>query len=115
MSQDQGKVDLELEEVKKSIQELNTSKNVIDKTKFYRGKPNSNNHNTGYKGKTAIHEILEVNSDMRKLIFDNARQNDIKDLAVKNGMTPLRDAGIQKVIDGTTTIEEILRATVEDH
>ena len=51
---------------------------------------------------------------MRKLIFDNASQNDIKDLAIKNGMTPLRDAGIGKIESGITTIEEVLRATVED-
>jgi len=83
--------------------------------KFYRGKKASSNHNTGYKGRTAIHEILRVNSDMRKLIFDNASQIDIKNLAIKNGMTQLRDAGISKIKSGETTIDEVLRATVEDN
>ena len=84
------------------------------KVKFFTGKPTSNNHNTGYKGRTAIHEILEVNSEMKNLIFENSSANDIKKLATKNGMTPLRDAGINKIKDGVTTIEEVLRATVED-
>jgi type IV pilus assembly protein PilB len=83
--------------------------------KFYRGKKTSSNHNTGYKGRTAIHEILEVNSDMRKLIYEEASQLEIKKQAIKNGMTPLRDAGIDKIKNGTTTIEEVLRATVEDN
>ena len=96
------------------LNQINVSKANAKKIKFFTGKPTSNNHNTGYKGRTAIHEILEVNSDMKNLIFDNASANDIKELAVKNGMTPLREAGVNKVKDGVTTIEEILRATVED-
>ena len=83
--------------------------------KFYRGKKTSSNHNSGYKGRTAIHEILEINSDMRKLIYEEASQLDIRKQAIKNGMTPLRDAGIDKIKNGTTTIEEVLRATVEDN
>ena len=89
--------------------------NVPKNIKFYRGKPTASNHNTGYKGRTAIHEVLEVNSEMRQMIFDNESQIDMKKLAMKNGMTPLRDAGIGKIKDGVTTIEEVLRATVEDN
>ena len=51
---------------------------------------------------------------MKKLIFDGANQNEIKNVATKNGMTPLRDAGIEKVINVSTTIDEVLRATIED-
>ena len=89
-------------------------KTKIKSTKFYRGIPGRTNHNSGYKGRTAIHEILEVDNPMKKLIFDGANQNEIKKAAIKNGMTPLREAGIQKVISGSTTIDEVLRATVED-
>ena len=81
---------------------------------FYKGKRTAANHNTGYKGRTAIHEILEVNSDMRQLIYEGANQNKIYETAIKNGMSPLREAGIQKIKSGVTTIEEVLRATVED-
>ena len=61
-----------------------------------------------------IHEILEVNREMKQHIFNNANQNIIKDQAIKDGMTPLRDAGIDKVINGVTDINEVIRATVED-
>ena len=100
---------------KEELNRINLPKEKQGKFKFYQGKPTINNHNTGYKGRTAIHEILEVNSDIRKLIFDNVSQNEIKDHAIKNGMTPLRDAGIEKIEKGITTIEEVLRATVEDN
>jgi len=99
------------------------SKNEIDRVglsneknlKYYKGKPAASNHNTGYKGRTAIHEILEVTTDIRQLIYDNASQLEMKKLAIKNGMTPLREAGLEKIKNGSTTIEEILRATVEEN
>ena len=86
----------------------------VSSSTFYKGVPTRNNHNTGYKGRTAIHEIMEVDSSIKKLIFAGADQNDIKAHAIKNGMTLLRDAGIQKVSTGETSIDEVLRATVED-
>ena len=93
---------------------INFPKSKIKSTKFYRGIPHRNNHNSGYKGRTAIHEIMEVDNSIKKLIFDGSNQNEIKKSAIKNGMTPLRDAGIEKIINGSTSIEEVLRATVED-
>ena len=72
--------------------------------KFFRGKPTTDNHQTGYKGRTAIHEILEVNNDMRQLIYEGASQNEIKDLAIKNGMSSLRAAGLEKVKTGISNM-----------
>ncbi|MAZ60940.1 MAG: pilus assembly protein PilB [Candidatus Marinimicrobia bacterium] len=104
-------------------EEYTPSKNELERIgllneknlKYFRGKPATSNHNSGYKGRTAIHEILEVTTDVRQLIYDNASQLDMKKLAVKNGMTPLREAGLNKIRNGSTTIEEILRATVEEN
>ena len=79
------------------LSKINMSSEKVKSTKFFRGKPTTDNHQTGYKGRTAIHEILEVNNDMRELIFDGSSQNNIKKLAIKNGMTSLRDAGIDKI------------------
>jgi len=97
------------------LERVQLNKSDASKIKFYQGKKTTSNHNTGYKGRTAIHEILEVNSDMKQLIFENKNQNEVKDLAVKNGMTTLRDAGIEKIKTGVTTIDEVIRATVEDN
>ena len=51
---------------------------------------------------------------MKQHIFNDANQNIIREQAIKDGMTPLRDAGIEKVTKGITDINEVLRATVED-
>ena len=55
-----------------------------------------------------------LNVSIRKLIFDGASQNKILDSAIDNGMTTLRKAGIGKVFEGITTIEEVVRSTVRD-
>ena len=96
------------------LSRINLSSQDASSMKFFRGKPTTDNHQTGYKGRTAIHEILEVNNDMRQLVYEGASQNEIKDLAIKNGMSSLREAGIDKVKAGVSTIDEVLRATVED-
>ena len=97
------------------LKSVNLSNKDVQSIDFFKGKPTTDNHQTGYKGRTAIHEILEVNNDMRQLIYDGSSQNEIKDLSIKNGMSSLRNAGIDKIKDGVTTIEEVLRATVEDN
>jgi len=96
------------------LDRINFPKDKRNNTQFYKGIPDRSNHNTGYKGRTAIHEIIEVNRNMKQLIFDNANQNEIFEVAKKNGMTPLRNAAIEKLIDGTTSVDEVIRATVED-
>ena len=96
------------------LDRINFPKDKRSNTQFYKGIPDRSNHNTGYKGRTAIHEIIEVNRNMKQLIFDNANQNEIFEVAKKNGMTPLRNAAIEKLIVGTTTVDEVIRATVED-
>ena len=97
------------------LKKVNLSNKDTKSMKFFKGKPTTDNHQTGYKGRTAIHEILEVNNDMRQLIYDGSSENKIKDLSIENGMTSLRNAGIEKIKTGLTTIEEVLRATVEDN
>jgi type IV pilus assembly protein PilB len=64
---------------------------------------------TGYKGRIAVHEILEVDEEMRKLIVKGATAEDIRDLAKSRGMRTLYEAGILKVRRGITDIAEVER------
>jgi len=96
------------------LDKVNYPKAKIKSTKFYQGKGCSKCRYTGYKGRTAIDEILEVKQNIRKLIFDNANEETIKTEAFANGMTPLREAGIEKIENGVTTIQEIIRSTVQE-
>ena len=71
--------------------------------------------NSGYRGRTGIFEILEVRQDVRKLIYDGASQEQIREMAIhQHDMISLRNAGLRRAMEGITTLAEIKRATVED-
>jgi type IV pilus assembly protein PilB len=64
---------------------------------------------TGYKGRLALHEVMLVGEDIERLAVSRASSTDIADVARQQGMVSLRDDGWAKVVDGVTSIEEILR------
>jgi len=68
---------------------------------------------TGYRGRTGIFEIMEVDRNLRTLIEQGAYYDKIKEQAINSGMVTMRKAGIRKVVQGITTLSEIERA-VED-
>jgi len=69
---------------------------------------------TGYLGRTAIYELLEIDDEMRQLIMKNADAATIKALAVKKGMTTLRQDGAEKVLKGITSVDEVVRVTQKE-
>lgn len=94
------------------LEMLNLSEKEIKGQHFYQGAGCVVCNNTGYKGRTAIHEFLTVNEEIREMILHNAPEAEIRKAAQRNGMTPLRDAGLAKIFEGTSTIEEVVRETV---
>ncbi len=69
---------------------------------------------TGFMGRTAVYEIVQITDEFRRMIVERQPANILKRLAVKQGMRPLRHDGWAKCKAGLTTIEEILRVTMED-
>lgn len=69
---------------------------------------------SGFKGRTGIYEILTVDDHIRPLIINRAASSEIKREAMRHGLHTLREDGWLKVLDGVTTVEEILRVTEED-
>lgn len=67
---------------------------------------------TGYKGRTGIFEVVIVDDDMRELIKHKASPREYRLLLKKRGIGSLRSAGLQKVRDGITTVDEVLRVTI---
>jgi len=67
--------------------------------------------NSGYKGRTAIFEIMEISKDLRLLIDQKTPTEILRDQAVKEGMVTLRDSCKQMIMDGATTVEEMIRIT----
>jgi type IV pilus assembly protein PilB len=78
----------------------------------YRGKGCQTCNGTGYKGRVGLYEVMEINDDLRELILIGASGIELKKKAVENGMITLRGSGLQKLRDGVTTMEEVLRETV---
>ena len=69
---------------------------------------------TGYKGRMGIHEILEINDEIRKLIIEKVNVSKIKEAGLKNGMLTLRMSALRKLFVGMTTVEEVIRVTGSD-
>ena len=67
----------------------------------------------GYKGRVGIYEVMKVNSDISRIIMEDGNAIDIKDAALKNGFRDLRRSGILKVLQGMTSIQEMMRVTSE--
>lgn len=80
--------------------------------KIYKPKGCLTCNNTGYKGREAVFEFLTVTEEMKKLILDRANGAQIKRLAIEQGMFTLKNEGINKVMEGRTSIEELLRVIV---
>jgi len=88
--------------------------NLDKKHEFYQGKGCKACHNTGYKGRSAIFEILSITDKIRELIINKASAMEIRQAAIAAGMKTLRDDGLEKVFEGKTTIDEVLRVTQLD-
>jgi len=90
-----------------------TPDDVIDK-KFFRGRGCASCNNTGFKGRIGLFEFLVMNDEVCDLINQGASTEKIRDAGMRTGMHPLRTSGLEKVYDGITTIEEVIRETVSE-
>ncbi|HOJ13580.1 MAG TPA: type IV-A pilus assembly ATPase PilB [Deltaproteobacteria bacterium] len=70
--------------------------------------------NTGYKGRIALYEVMPITESIRELILMGASATEIKNQAVKEGMKTLRQSGLTKIVEGVTSVAEILRTTMAD-
>lgn len=70
-------------------------------------------HDTGYKDRIGIFEVMVIDEEIREAIMNQKNADEIKKIAIKNGMTSMTDDGIEKVKEGITTLEEILRVIKE--
>src|SRR5579864_5512537 len=81
-------------------------------TKIYHGKGCTTCGKRGYKGRTGLYEVMEINDELRELILVGASALELKKKAIEQGMITLRRSGLMKVALGQTTMEEVLRETV---
>ena len=81
--------------------------------KLYRGKPTPENNNSGFLGRVGIYEVIPVSEKVGRLILQRAPAIDIDKAAKEEGMITLKQDGYLKVLEGVTTIEEVLRVAQE--
>jgi type IV pilus assembly protein PilB len=79
---------------------------------FYRGAGCPTCNFTGMRGRVAIYEVMPISETLRDMILEDASTAELRAQAQKEGMKTLRQAGMTKVIEGVTTVEEVLRVTL---
>jgi type IV pilus assembly protein PilB len=80
--------------------------------KFYRGRGCEACNNTGFKGRVGLFELMVMNDELRDMILRNASTDELRESARGYGMVTLREAGMEAVHGGITTVEEVLRETI---
>ena len=96
------------------LSELELEAKDIAGKKVYKGRGCDHCNNTGYRGRVGLYELLSVNDEIKDLIIESASTELLRDAARRNGMVPLRDAGLERAFEGLTTIEEVIRETILD-
>ena len=96
------------------LRELGLTLEDIRGKKFYYGRGCDRCNKTGYRGRTAIFEIMVLNDEIRDLIMNRASTNVLRAASQKAGMRLLRDNGLATLYDGITTIDEIVKETITE-
>lgn len=97
-----------------SLLRIGISKEQAKDLKFYRGEGCSRCGNTGYRGRTGIYEMLLLTRKIKELIAGKVNESIIKQAAIAQGMDTLAQAGLEKIIAGITTVEEVIRVVQTD-
>lgn len=97
------------------LEKMDLTPEDIEGVTFYEGRGCERCKGKGYAGRLAVLEVLEASDRIRKMVIKRANSNDIKKVAVEEGMKTLRMAGFDKVKEGLTTMSEVQGATSEDH
>jgi len=108
------KCKIEVKPDKKILKELGMSEQDISKAKMYKGKGCEECKQTGYKGRTAIYEVLIMTEPIRELVLKRSSSEQIRKKAFSHGMHTLRQDGLEKVMMGITTPSEIMRVTQQE-
>jgi general secretion pathway protein E len=95
------------------LENLGLDPNVFGGKKILRTKGCVECSGTGYRGRMVVHELMMIDDDLRALIMEKADATVIKKTATLHGMVSIRQSGIQKVLDGTTTAVELVAVTQE--
>ncbi|GLI53928.1 type IV-A pilus assembly ATPase PilB [Thermodesulfovibrio yellowstonii] len=99
---------------KENLIKIGFPEDLTEQIKIYspQGCPECNN--TGYSGRIALYEVMPIKEEIKELVLTGAPATEIKKEAVKLGMITLRQSGINKIIQGITSVDEVMKITFED-
>ncbi|MGH9870295.1 MAG: type IV-A pilus assembly ATPase PilB [Candidatus Polarisedimenticolia bacterium] len=95
-----------------ALVDIGFAQDEAPRVKLFKGKGCPTCNNTGYKGRVGLYEVMEVTDSLREMILCGASALELRKKAIEEGMMSLRGSGLQKLRDGVTTVEEVLRETV---
>ncbi|MCG8424819.1 MAG: type IV-A pilus assembly ATPase PilB [Proteobacteria bacterium] len=104
----------ETEKHGEALRDMGMTPQQIETCTLYRGVGCKSCGNTGYRGRIALYEVMPFTENLKELVLQGASAAELKTDMIREGVQTLRMAGINKIIEGTTTPEEILRTTVAD-
>jgi len=96
------------------LMELDLLPEDVKGREFFRGRGCENCHNSGFKGRMALFEILLMDDVMRELIMKESSLNALRDHTRKQGLRTLRESGLLAIYEGQTTIDEVVRETIAE-
>jgi type IV pilus assembly protein PilB len=96
----------------KALIDIGFTPEEVSSVTIYRGAGCKKCNETGYKGRVGLFEVLKVTQSMRNAILSGSNTEELKALAIKEGMITLRRSGLEKIKLGITTVEEVLRETI---
>jgi len=106
------KVDVTAEVPSKTLIDIGFTPDQVGSFQVMKGKGCQTCNGTGYKGRVGLYEVMEITEGIRDLIMVGATAVEIKRKALEEGMLTLRMSGLEKIKNGVTTVEEVLRETV---
>jgi type IV pilus assembly protein PilB len=95
------------------LMELDLTPEALGGKRFAYGKGCRACNGTGYRGRSAIFEMIRMSESLRRLVLDGASSDTVAAQARREGMRTLRESGLLAILDGITTVEEVIRETTE--
>jgi type IV pilus assembly protein PilB len=97
-----------------ALLELGMKPDVAERIQLFKGQGCQKCSSTGYKGRIALYEVMPFYEPVKELVLQGASTAEVKAEAIRCGMKSLRMSGLQKLAEGITTPEEVLRVSVAD-
>ena len=97
-----------------ALLDLGMTEEQIASGRLFKGAGCKSCNESGYKGRVALYEVMRFNDPLKEMVLQGASTAELKVAAIKQGMSTLRMSGIKKMLEGVTTMEEVLRVTMAD-